>query len=235
MADQLKSSKLSQEQKQQIMKDVAAAVPPAGNYGEVADKLKQASQQMQAGQNPDASKSLADAAKELGKLMQQMGDAQQMMAEMENLNKASQCVGSGQKWGMGMCNKPGIGEGNRPGGGVGTWANENSGWMNDGQWSDHWDNSGSARPDLDPRGHSDRGNGELSDALSPTKVKGQFSPGGNMPSITLKGVSIKGASKIEYEAAAAAAQSDAQSALNQEKVPRAYQGAVRDYFDDVKK
>jgi len=51
----------------------------------------------------------------------------------------------------------------------------------------------------------------------------------------LKGVSIKGASKVEYEAAAAAAQSDAQSALSQEKVPRAYQGAVRDYFDDIKK
>ena len=36
------------------------------------------------------------------------------------------------------------------------------------------------------------------------------------------------------EESAAAAQSDAQSALSQEKVPRAYQGAVRDYFDDLK-
>ncbi len=235
MSDQLKNSSLSQEQKQQIMKDVAAAVPPAANYGNVADKLKQAGQQMQAGKNPDASKSLADAAQELGKLMQQMGDAQQMMAELENLNKASQCVGQCQKWGMGTCNKPGVGDGNnRPGGGVGTWANENGGWMYDGTWSDHWDNSGFARPDLAPKGHSDR-NSDLNEGLSPTKVKGQFSPGGNMPSITLKGVSIKGASKVEYEAAAAAAQSDAQSALNQEKVPRAYQGAVRDYFDDIKK
>jgi Mg-chelatase subunit ChlD len=31
---------------------------------------------------------------------------------------------------------------------------------------------------------TDRGEGELSDALKPTKVKGQFSPGGQMPSIT---------------------------------------------------
>ena len=75
---------------------------------------------------------------------------------------------------------------------------------------------------------------ELTDALKPTKVKGQFSPGGQMPSITLKGVSIKGQSKVQYEEAAAAAQSDAQSALSQEKVPRAYQGAVKDYFDDLK-
>jgi hypothetical protein len=40
---------------------------------------------------------------------------------------------------------------------------------------------------------------------------------------------------VEYDNAAAAAQSEAQSALSQEKVPRAYQGAVKDYFDDIKK
>jgi len=189
---------------------------------------------MQAGNKPGASQALADAAKELEKLAQQLGDAQQIAAELENLNQASQCVGNGQGWKM--CNKPGFNpKGGKPGGGVGTWANEDSGWMYDGQWSDHWDNSGSPRPDMAGRGHSDRGDGELSDALQPTKVKGQFTPGGQMPSITLKGVSIKGTSKVDYEAAAAAAQSDAQSALSQEKVPRAYQGAVRDYFDDIKK
>ena len=53
--------------------------------------------------------------------------------------------------------------------------------------------------------------------------------------ITLKGVSIKGTSTVAYEEAATAAQADAQSALSQEKVPRAYQGAVKDYFDDLKK
>jgi len=233
MADQLKSANVSDEQLQKIMKEVADAVKPADNYGKVAEHLKNASGQMGKGDKPGASQSLAAAAKELGQLMQQMGDAQQMMAELENLNKASQCVGTCQGWGM--CNKPGIGKGGKPGGGVGTWADENNGWMYDGQWSDHWDNSGQVRPDQDARGHTDRGDGELSDALKPTKVKGQFSPGGQMPSITLKGVSIKGTSKVDYEAAATAAQSDAQAALSQEKVPRAYQGPVKDYFDDLKK
>jgi len=217
MAQQLKNSNLSDEQKQQIAKDVASAVQPAGNYGEVSDKLKQAGKQMQSGDKQGASQSLAQAAKELEKLSQQMGDAQQMMAELENLNKASQCVGSGQRWGM--CKGGGVARDpngqNKPGGGVGTWADENSGWQYDGQWSSHWDNSGATRPDMTGKGHSDRGDGELSDALKPDKVKGQFSPGGQMPSITLKGVSIKGSSKVEYEAAAAAAQSDAQSALSQ--------------------
>jgi flavin-binding protein dodecin len=56
-----------------------------------------------------------------------------------------------------------------------------------------------------------------------------------MPAITLKGVSIKGQSAVSYTEAVQTAQSDAQSALNQDQVPRAYQGAVRDYFDDLKK
>jgi hypothetical protein len=55
-----------------------------------------------------------------------------------------------------------------------------------------------------------------------------------MPSITLKGVSIKGQSSVAYTEAATAAQSDARAALNQDQVPRAYQGTVKDYFDDLK-
>ena len=140
-------------------------------------------------------------------------------------------IGSGQGWQM--ARRPGPGQGGKPGSGVGTWADENAAW--DGQTSQGWDNSGVVRDNEDPRGHSDRGEGELTDALKPSKVKGQFAPGGQMPSITLKGVSIKGTSKVAYEEAAAAAQSDAQSALSQEKVPRAYQNAVKDYFDDLKK
>jgi len=233
MAEQLKSANLSKEQIQKMTDEVSKAVDPAGNYGKVAEHLKKASGQMKGDDKSGASESLAAAAKELGKLMEQMGDAQEMAAALENLNKAAMCVGTCQGWKPG--NKPGIGKGGRPGGGVGTWADENNSWMYDGQWSDHWDNTGAARPDQDARGHTDRGDGELSDALKPTKVKGQFSPGGQMPSITLKGVSIKGQSKVEYSEAAAAAQSDAQAALSQEKVPRAYQGAVKDYFDDIKK
>jgi hypothetical protein len=65
-------------------------------------------------------------------------------------------------------------------------------------------------------------------------VRGQISPGGPMPSITLRGVSIKGQSRVQFEEQVTAAQTDAQSALNQDQVPRAYRGAVRDYFDDLR-
>jgi bisphosphoglycerate-dependent phosphoglycerate mutase len=232
MVDQLRSASLSQEQMQKMLGDVSKAIDPAGNYGKVAEHLKAAASKMQSGDKPGSAQSLAEASKELGKLMEQMGDAQALMAELDALKKASMCVGTCQGWGMckgtGYSMKPG----GKPGSGVGTWADEKSGWMYDGQWSDHWDNTGSVRPDQDPRGLTDRGDSGLNDALKPTKVKGQFSPGGQMPSITLKGVSIKGQSKVAFEEAATAAQSDAQSALSQEKVPRAYQGAVKDYFDD---
>jgi len=235
MVQQLQASTISSNALQKMMDEVSKAINPAGNYGKVADHLKNASSQMKSGQKSDAAQSLASAAKELEKLMQQMGDAQSLVAELEALQKASACVGTCQGWKRGN-GPPGFSEkGGKPGSGVGTWADENSGWMYDGQFTDRWDNSGVVRPDMDARGHSDRGPGELTDALQPTKVKGQFSPGGQMPSITLKGVSIKGQSKVAYEEAAATAQSDAQSALSQEKVPRAYQGAVKDYFDDLKK
>jgi hypothetical protein len=231
MAQQLKSGNLAPEQLQKILGEVTKAIEPAANYGQVAELLKAGSKQMQAGDKRGASQSLAEAAKELEKLTQQMGDAQALMAELQALDKASLCVGNCQGWRQ--CNRPGLGGKGGPGGGVGTWGDDDREW--NGQWTDHWDNTGLARPDVDPRGHTDRGEGDLSDALRPTKVKGQFSPGSQMPSITLRNVSIKGQSRIDYEEASTAAQSDAQSALSHEQVPRAYQGAVKDYFDDLKK
>jgi len=232
MISQLQSANLTPEQLRKLMDEVSKAIDPAGKYGKVAEHLKSASKQMQGGDKSGAAQSLANASKELDQLMQQLGDAQQLQAELDALKEASMCIGNGQGWRI-SASRPGAGKRGQPGSGVGTWADENAQW--DGEMSQGWDNSGVVRPDEDPRGHTDRGEGELTDALQPTKVKGQFSPGAQMPSITLKGVSIKGQSKLAYEEATAAAQSDAQSALSQEKVPRAYQNAVKDYFDDLKK
>jgi len=231
MIDQLNAANLPPEQMDKIAQEVSKAIDPAGNYGKVAEHLKQAANQMKSGQKGDAAQSLAAASKELDKLMQQLGDAKEMTETLQNLQAASECIGSGQGWKPG---KPRFKKGGKPGSGVGTWAeDENAEW--DGQSTAGWDNSEVQRPDMAGKGATDRGEGELTDALKPTKVKGQFSPGGQMPSVTLKGVSIKGQSQVSFEESATAAQSDAQSALSQEKVPRAYQGAVKDYFDDLKK
>ena len=236
LAEQLKSANLSSEQQQKILEEVSQALPASQEYGKVADLLKQGAQQMQQGNQPGAAQSLAAAAKELEDLLQQLGDAESLMASLENLDKASMCISTCQGWGMCKGTKPAFNPfGRNPGAGVGTWGAEGGEWQESGDWTAHGDNSELNDRDMAGRGLSEREQRDIADALKPTKVKGQFTPGGQMPSITLKGVSIKGTSTVQYEEAAATAQSDAQSALSQEKVPRAYQGAVKDYFDDLKK
>ena len=229
---ELRSSDLTPEQQRKILEEVSKAINPAAPYGKVAEHLQKADQQLRQGDREAGRQALVDAAKELERLIGQCGDCDSLMATLQALQMAQMCVGSCQSWGQ-CLGPPRAGQG-KGGRGVGTWAEE-FGWQFEPQITDLWDNSGINRPDQDPRGVSDRGDAKLADNLAPTKIKGQFAPGGQMPSITLKGVSIKGESKVAYEEAVTTAQSEAQSALSQEKVPRAYQGAVREYFDDLKK
>jgi hypothetical protein len=263
MVSQMKSGQMSKEELDKILNEVSKALNPASEYGKVAEHLKNAVKQMQQCQNPgnsdgqkqqaqsSAAQSLSDAAKELAKLAQQMADAEQLAQMMEALERAQQAISSGKGWGQcngsGKCpycdgkgcficlKKGGSGKGGLNAAGVGTWAEE-TGWIYYPKDVPQTpvDNSRVVRPDQDPRGITER-DATLNDALKPTKVKGQLSPGGQMPSITLKGVAIKGQSKVQFEEAATSAQTEAQSALNQDQVPRAYRGAVHDYFDDLKK
>lgn len=236
MIEQLKQGNLSKEDLEKIMQEAQQAAKPGSQYGKVGDMLQEAAKQAKAGQKGEAAQSFAQAQAELQKLMEQMADAEALQSTLEALNRAqmaiSQCKSWGQCQGNGM---PRAGKGSKPGRGVGTWADD-YGWtyFNDPNKDAGWDNSGIERPDMEGKGLTSRP-ADLNPNLTPDKVKGQMSPGGSMPSITLKGVSIKGASSVKFEEAATAAQQDAQSALNQDQVPRAYQNAVRDYFDDLKK
>jgi hypothetical protein len=229
MINQLKSGQMNADQAAKTLDEVARSVEPAGPYGKASDFLKQAAQQLRAGEKPGAAQSLADASKELEKTMAQMEDAKALDASLAALQKAELCLSQSRNPGNRAGQQGGKGLGRR---GVGTWTPDDSQLYP--EMSASWDNTGVQRPDSDPRGLTDRGDPQLADNLNPTKFKAQLIPGGPMPSITLKGVSIKGESTVAYQQAAATAQSDAQSALNQDEVPRAYQGAVRNYFDDIK-
>ncbi len=234
MIDQLKSGKMTPEQAAKTLDEVARSVDPASPYGKASEFLKKAAQQMKSDQKADAAESLADASKELDKVAAEMADAKALEGTLAALQKAEDCLGNcrnpGSKPGEASAKlKAGTGQ-NR---GVGGWTPDDSTLYP--EMSATWDNTGINRKDSTPRGQTDRGDMQLADNLNPTKFKGQLQPGGPMPSINLKGVSIKGQSSVEYQQAAAAAQSDAQSALNQDQVPRAYQGAVKNYFDDIKK
>lgn len=248
MVEQLQSASLTPEQMNQMLAEVSKALQPAGEYGEVADLLKKAVENLAANQKPEAGAQLAQAASELRQLAQQAQDLQQLASVLQALDGAKLALMNDRLWRHGgTCkggNCPGCGAGNckgnklswsqggRPGRGVGTWADEN-GWLYYPEISERWDNTGIERPDMNPRGHTDRGDGQLSENALPTKLSGQFTPG-PMPAITLKGVSIKGQSSVPFQQALETAQSEAQSALNQDQVPRAYRGAVKGYFDDLK-
>ncbi len=235
MIDQLKLANTSPEQLAKIAEEAGKASKAGDQYGKVGDLLRQAAQQAKAGDKKGGAESLAAAEKELKELMEQMGDAEAMMASLQALQKAQMCIGNGQCWSQtgNPGGTPKSGKGSKGGKGVGTWS-ENDAWSMPEGIDDLWDNSGISRADMEGKGLTERDINKP-DTLVPTKVKGQMQPGGPMPSITLRGVSAKGESRVQYAEAVASAQSDAQAALNQEQVPKAYKNAVRDYFDDIKK
>jgi chemotaxis protein histidine kinase CheA len=243
MVDQLKSANSTSDQLRKMLDEVSRSVDPATPYGKAAGFLKQAVQQMKKGDKSGSAQSLADASKELEKITAEMADARGLRDSLDAVNKAETALATHRAWGecpecgdcSGRCLRAGhcLHLGKRPGGGVGTWTDDDSKLYP--EMSGLWDNSGANRRDQDPRGLTDRGDPQLADNLAPTKLHGQIAPGSPMPSITLKGVSIKGQSAVGYQEAVTAAQNDAQSALNQDQVPRAYQGTVKDYFDDLKK
>ncbi len=235
LQQQMKQGGLTEAQKQSLLEEVERAIKPGSQYGEVGKFLKQALENAKQGDSARARESLASAQKELESLLDDMGDMQALMASLQSLRNAQIAIGNCQGWQSGG-RKPGTSGKGRPKGGnqgFGDWADD-SAWALPEEISDTWDNTGLERKDKDSKGLSDR-DSSVPDNLAATKLKGQMQPGGSMPSITLKGLSIRGDSKVAYTEAVQAAQSDAKAALNQEQVPKAYRNAVRDYFDDLKK
>ena len=233
MVNALKEKSLTPEQLQKLMAEAKNAIDPGSHYGKVGDFLGKASNSMKAGDKASAADNLAKAAKELENLMASAVDAKSLSASLAACDKAGECLGSCLSWAK--CKSGRVSKtGSKMGRGVGTWADENN-WFFNPAIQQYVDNSDFKRPDTTPKGQTDRGDGELPENMAPTKLHGKFNPGGPMPSITLKGVSIKGKSTVAYQEAAAAAQSEAESALNQDQVPHGYQGAVKDYFNDLKK
>ena len=229
MMGQLATAQLTPEQLEKMIQELQEALGPAEDYGECSKCLSDAKGKAKAGDKAGASLSLAEAAEELKKVLQR--DLENMMAALQNLERAQLAVGNCQSFGS--CQKPGVGPSSKPGGGVTAWGDD-SYQLTPEDLAQQWDNSGFSRPGMDARGNTDRGPGKVPDDMVSTRIKGKINPKGSMPSFTLRGVSIKGSSKVQFQEAVTAAQSDARNALNQDKVPRAYRDSVRDYFDDLK-
>jgi DNA polymerase III gamma/tau subunit len=238
MAEQLKKGEITQEQLEKMLSEVSEACKSGDKFGKVGECLGKASNAMKAGNQGEGGQQLAAASEELQRLLDQMGDMEALQASLDALQRAQMALSQCKSWGQ--CNNPGSQgkRGNRAGLGAGswdqTWAPQGSAYlfyptMTEGSGQGLFQPPGTAS-----QAPNQEGNGELAAAQNPTKLQGRINPDGPMPSITLKGVSIKGTSKVAVQEAMAAAQSDARAAISDEKVPRAYRGAVRDYFDDLK-
>ena len=207
------------------------ALASAEGYGEVARHLQRALDQSN-GRNPAAArKELSDARKALESLRADLQDLQSLRSAMTALGEAQQGLSGTSAEGGGK-GAGGRSQG-RGRGGFGDWAEEDP-WRVPGEIAESWDNSGLSRADKTPRGRSDRET-TLPGSLTPTRARGQFQPGKAMPSIMVKGLNLRGESRVGYSEAVEAAQSEAQSALSEESIPKAYRNAVRDYFDDLKR
>lgn len=71
-------------------------------------------------------------------------------------------------------------------------------------------------------------------AFQPGKLKGQMQKGRIVGSYFADGKSLKGEARVEFADEATAAESEAAQALDSEKIPRAYEGYVREYFHGMK-
>ncbi len=66
MVSELQSANLPPEQLQKILQEVSKAIPPAGNYGKVAEHLQKATGQMRSGDKPGAAQVAAGGGEGVG-------------------------------------------------------------------------------------------------------------------------------------------------------------------------
>ena len=241
-ADQLTRSELKLEYGVSISKELSDALQPAAPYGHLAKLFSDSIAALGNRELKSASDTLKNAAEFLESLLDPIEDGQTLLASLQALREAQQGIGNSSLWSQALNSAanpensqekrkgsggPGVGSG------VGTWADESQSQAKVEMSGVPTDNSGVERPGQEARGVTDR-DVTRSSELIPTQVKGTINPGASATSISIKGLGVRGRSAVHFSEAIPSAQSEAQSALSQSQVPRAYRAAVRDYFNDLK-
>jgi len=223
---------LSPSEQLKMLSELQNALDPAGLYTErLQSELSKAAEALDNKNNSAASKALAAAADELEQLIQQAQDCQSLASAFNTMKMGqlslSQCKGLGQ------CQNPGLSPFGGPGLGRGMGRIPRLG-----EWSyQAFDGALPSVRDMELGGYTpeDMTDREvaLPENMQRERVKGQFSQGGQMPSMSMKDVYIRGSSDVSFQAGAGVAtQGEETSSQNQGRIPKAYQGVVRDYFGE---
>ncbi|MEO6435408.1 MAG: hypothetical protein ABIP55_06555 [Tepidisphaeraceae bacterium] len=226
-----------QQQIQQMMKQAQAQAntqAQAQQMAQAAQQMAQAMQQAQQGnkggqqQGQQNAQQMAQAMQQMNQQLGQMqamkADAQQMQAMQNQMNQAAQQA-------AGACNNPGAQGGQQAGQGKpGQWANNNQG-----QWQ-QGDNRQFKGPNQG-MGGAGIGAGDRSfKEQAPYTPKEEMSPsqdieGGKILASTLiKAQSLKGQSKVTAQTVAPPPEQEATDEIEQERISRPAQQAVKEYF-----
>jgi len=168
-----------------------------------------------AGMSQEATDALSDMANQLSEMEQMAGEMQMTEAAMAEAKArlaelAGQCDGKCN--GMGDCDKSGMGK-----------------------WSEGEARSrsnGSGGPGVGQGGS--RGDAATDVAFETKKLNTKTQNGPIIGSRLVEGESIKGESHAEFAAAVTAADQTASEALDSNRIPREYEGAIKHYFGRLK-
>jgi tetratricopeptide (TPR) repeat protein len=232
LSEKLSNPNLSDEERQQVADELEQAAEAARALPQLSEALEQAAKAARQGDMEEAARQMAEAQQMLDQVMEAFQNAENLQEMLQALKRAQAGINGGRKWGrMNNGRGPGgqgMGNGGA-GGGFGTWS-DGSDALPD-ERTELQDQSGMSQAELDAKGLSDRDDRFQNDRFSPDQIRGDLDQGGSMPSMPLKGIHIKGRSNATYQEVMSEIRDSEASTIDQSRVPRAYQQAVKSYFD----
>jgi hypothetical protein len=222
-----KNENLSQEQKDQMQKQANAQESASQNCQGMASAMSKMAEAMK---NGEMGQQGAQAMQQMQDAMSQMemaqADAQSLEAAQSECQNALNQMGEG----MGQCNNPG--EGECKGGQCNGNGNPDSNGAYKTGESQHMGGMGRGGPGISQGGG---GMGEQQAPENWTKRKAKTALGGGpmIGTMLVQGEQIKGESRQAMADMTAAAAQQATEAMNQNQIPREYQGVVKKYFSTL--
>lgn len=225
-----KKDGMSKEQKQ-AMENAAKAQESAS---QACQSMAQACQNMASSMSKDG-KMGQQGAQAMSDMQNQMSQMEMAKADMDSLEAAmSECDSAAKQMseGMGQCNNPGEGECKGGNGSCNGQGDPNS-------------NKPFANGETDKEGGFGRGGGGISqggggagekqdiEKWKKTKARSALGEGPMIGTMLVQGEQIKGESRQQFTAMAAAAEQQATEAMNNNQVPREYQEVVKKYFSTM--
>ncbi|MFB3892771.1 MAG: hypothetical protein ACE15C_12190 [Phycisphaerae bacterium] len=207
LKEALEKQGLTKEQVEQLMKKAEACKSACRAAGKLAKAMSKCAQAGMDGQSIDGP--MAELTDELGELEAAQAELEQAELALSECKKAMACLGK-------KCD----GEGEL--GGIGEWDEGDISRIGKGTGGP---GVGWGKRPTDPNG--------TPLPLDKTKVDGKNQEGPAVASWYYKGPQVKGESKKELKDMVKAGSDAAAAAINENEIPKKYEGAVRKYFDGM--